>query len=129
MVALLVLDAGGCVVDDCGPGADDGVVEVEAGCCCGVEEAAAAGVVDGAFCDDVASDVAGDGAAAGELFTGAAAEVAWRGKMFCAGERSVATKSPRGTRIRIRKPARVTRMPKVCTDSPLRIFGRRERRG
>jgi hypothetical protein len=116
----LVLDAGACV-DDCCSGVDDGVVVVEVGCCCccGVEEAAV-GVV--AVCDDAVSDVAGDGAAAGEEFT-EAETCTWRGKMFSAGERSV---SPRGTRIRIRKPARVTRMPKVCADSPPRIFGRRE---
>lgn len=127
--ALLELDGACCVVVDCCSKVDDGVVEVEAGCCCVVEEAAAAGVVDGAFCADVASDVAGDGAAAVEVVARAGMPPVWRGKMFSVGERSVSTLSPRGTRIRIRKPARVTRMPKVCADSPPRIFGRRERRG
>lgn len=31
-------------------------------------------------------------------------------------------------RARVRKPERVSRMAKVCADTPARIFGRRERK-
>lgn len=52
---------------------DDGCAAVvEGSCCCVVEEAGAAALV-GAACDVGVSDVAGDAAAAGEVFTEAEA--------------------------------------------------------
>ena len=121
---LLELVAGACCEDEGCAALDAGAAEVEEGCDSTVVEAGAAAViVDAASCDVGVSDVAGDAAAAGEEFTEAVI-TPWRGTMFCAGERSVSTKTPRGTRTRTSKPARVTRMPKVCTVLPVSIFGR-----
>jgi D-aminopeptidase len=98
---------------------------VEGSCCCEVEEAGAAALV-GAACDVGVSDVAGDCAAAGEVFP-EAETITWR--MFSAAACSLSTRSPRDTTTGIRQPARVTKRPKVCAFNPVRILGRREGRG
>ena len=70
---------------------DDGCAAVVEGSCCWVVEEAGAAALVGAACDVGVSDVAGDAAAAGEVFTEAEAAT-WR--TFSAAACSLSIRSP-----------------------------------
>jgi len=115
LVGVVVVWAPACVLAFCA--ADVwGVVDVEV--CCEVVDELAAGVVvvDAAW--GVDESAAFDAAA-----TDAGAAAAWRcSKTFRAGETSI--ESLWRTRTKVRRPARVTRIPKNCAFKPARMIGR-----